>query len=28
MPIDEQALKDVQLPAHIIRGATLTRGDL
>jgi len=28
MPVDENAIKDVQLPAHIIRGATLTRGDL
>jgi len=28
LPVDEQAIQEVRLPPHIIRGATLTRGDL
>jgi hypothetical protein len=28
LPVDEQTLKEVRLPAHTIRGASLTRGDL
>jgi len=28
LPVDEQAAQEVRLPAHTIRGATLTRGDL
>jgi len=28
MPVDENAIEQVQLPAHVIKGATITRGDL
>jgi hypothetical protein len=28
MPIDEATERDVRLPGHVIRGATLARGDL
>lgn len=28
LPIDEQVIEDVRLPAHIFRGATVTRGEL
>lgn len=28
LPVDEKAVQEVSLPAHTIRGATITRGDL
>lgn len=28
LPVDEQATQEVRLPAHVIRGATVTRGGL
>ena len=28
LPVDEEGIKEVRLPAHIIRGATVTRGEL
>jgi hypothetical protein len=28
LPVSEEAVKEVSLPAHIIRGATVTRGEL
>jgi len=28
MAVDEKMVEEVRLPAHVIRGATLTRGDI
>jgi len=28
LPVDEQALQDVRMPAHVFRDATITRGEL
>ena len=28
MPVDESTIEEMRLPAHVIRGARMTRGDL
>jgi hypothetical protein len=28
LPVDEEAMQEVRMPAHVFRGATITRGEL